>query len=72
MILLLVGKTPQYAYSGEGENRCLLRITTRVYIGKGYMTSEKLQALADIVRSGAASNISDAIAVYKSQEETAK
>ena len=43
-----------------------------VYIGKGYMTSEKLQALADIVRSGAASNISDAIAVYKSQEETAK
>ena len=43
-----------------------------VYIGKGYMTSEKLQTLADIVRSGAASNISDAIAVYKSQEETAK
>ena len=43
-----------------------------VYIGKGYMTSEKLQALADIVRSGAASNISDAIAIYKSQEETAK
>ena len=43
-----------------------------VYIGKGYMTSEKLQALADIVRSGAASNISDAIAVYKSQGETAK
>lgn len=43
-----------------------------VYIGKGYMTSEKLKALADIVRSGAASNISDAIAVYKSQEETAK
>ena len=43
-----------------------------VYIGKGSMTSEKLQALADIVRSGAASNISDAIAVYKSQEETAK
>ena len=36
-----------------------------VYIGKGYMTSEKLLALADIVRSGAASNISDAIAVYK-------
>lgn len=36
------------------------------------MTSEKLQTLADIVRSGAASNISDAIAVYKSQEETAK
>ena len=43
-----------------------------VYIGKGYMTSEKLLALADIVRSGAASNISDAIAVYMSQEETAK
>jgi uncharacterized coiled-coil protein SlyX len=43
-----------------------------VYIGKGYMTSEKLLALADIVRSGAASNISDAIAVYKSQGETAK
>ena len=43
-----------------------------VYIGKEYMTPEKLAALADIVRSGAASNISDAISVYKSQGDTAK
>lgn len=43
-----------------------------VYIGKDYMTSEKLEALADIVRSGAASNISDAITVYKSRKETVK
>ena len=43
-----------------------------VYIGKEYMTPEKLAALADIVRSGAASNISDAISDYKSQGDTAK
>lgn len=67
----LSGKTPQYAYSGEGEI-AVYTDNYDVYIGKGYMTSEKLLALADIVRSGAASNISDAIAVYKSQGETAK
>ena len=43
-----------------------------VYIGKGFMTQEKLAALENIVRSGAASNISDAVSVYKSQKETAE
>ena len=36
------------------------------------MTQEKLAALEKIVRSGAASNISDAVSVYKSQKETAE
>lgn len=40
-----------------------------VYAGKEYMTVEKLALLEDIVRSGEASNVSEAISVYRRRQE---
>lgn len=37
-----------------------------VYVGKDFMTEERLNALDRIIKSGSASNISEAIVVYKS------
>lgn len=42
-----------------------------VYAGKEYMTVEKLAVLEDIVRTGEAANISEAISVYKRRQESA-
>ncbi len=39
-----------------------------IYAGKEFMTVEKLSALEEIIQSGKAANISDAIAVYKSKD----
>lgn len=38
-----------------------------IYVGKEFVTTERLTALEEIIKSGAASNISEAITVYKSK-----
>ena len=70
--LLTGGFTVRFPDMAAKEKALFITDHYEVYIGKEYMTPEKLAALADIVRSGAASNISDAISVYKSQGDTAK
>ena len=43
-----------------------------IYVGKEFMTVERLQGLEDIIASGSAANISDAIVNYKSKDQTKK
>ena len=39
-----------------------------IYAGKDFMTKERLEALEEIITSGKASNISEAIVVFKSKD----
>ena len=43
-----------------------------IYVGKEFMTVERLQGLEDIIASGNAANISDAIVNYKNKDQAKK
>lgn len=50
------------------EQSLFITDTYEVYLGKEMMTEERLQALETIIENGQASNISEALSVYKSGE----
>lgn len=39
-----------------------------IYVGKDFMTAERLEALAEFIASGQASNLSEAVVLYKSKD----
>lgn len=58
----------KYTRSVYKERALFLADNYEVYTGKEFMTQERLAALEEIIRSGAAKNISEAITVFKSKD----
>ncbi len=60
--------------TGNTLKTLVLRITDQfeVYTGKEFMTTERLNALEEIITTGQAVNISDAIMIYKSNKNSTK